>query len=59
MSPFSKIIEIRLNDEKRKLIKIEDQIEFSSRKSPKEKTYVEVISLDYFKNFKELCEPTH
>ena len=61
-SPFkkivdgTKIIEIRLNDDKRKLIKVEDQIEFSSRENSNEKIYVEVISLDYFKNFKELCE---
>ena len=59
--PFNKIkngtktIEIRLNDEKRQLIKIGDIIEFENRTN-KEKIKVTVINLHKYNNFKELYE---
>ena len=59
--PFEKIkngdktIEIRLYDEKRRLIKKNDTIEFTNV-SNGEKIYVEVLKLHKFKNFKELYE---
>lgn len=58
-SPFNSIkngfktIEIRLNDEKRKLIKKNDIIEFTNI-SNEEKIKVRVIKLHKFKNFTEL-----
>ncbi|HCC22416.1 hypothetical protein A2480_01295 [Candidatus Uhrbacteria bacterium RIFOXYC2_FULL_47_19] len=51
-----KIDELRLNDEKRKLIKIGDQIEFSRRPDLKEKLIVKVISLNTYPNFVDLYE---
>ena len=61
-SPFkkiiegTKIIEIRLNDDKRKLLKVGDEIEFTSREDTTQKIMTEVVGLDVFKSFKELCE---
>lgn len=61
-SPFkkvidgTKVIEIRLNDEKRKLLRIGDEIEFTSREDSSQKILTEVTSLDVFKSFKDLCE---
>lgn len=48
-----KTIEMRLNDEKRSLIKIGDLIEFEN-KDTHEKVTCEVIGLYKFKNFEEL-----
>lgn len=61
-SPFkkviegTKIIEIRLNDDKRKLLKAGDEIEFTSREDSSQKILTEITSLDVFKTFKELCD---
>lgn len=49
----SKKIELRLNDEKRKLIKKNDIIEFTNRDTL-EVLCTEVIDLHYFKDFCEL-----
>lgn len=49
----TKTIEIRLNDEKRQLIKVGDIIEFENRIS-KEKIKVKVVALHKFINFDEL-----
>ncbi len=58
-SPFrsikagTKTVEMRLNDEKRQLIKIGDTIEFCHRKTG-EKLLTRVCNLAKFKNFEEL-----
>ena len=52
----TKVVEIRLNDEKRQLLKIGDEIEFSSKNNSEEKLKVEVVELYVFSSFKELCE---
>ena len=58
-SPFNliksgtKTIELRLNDEKRSLIKIGDKIEFTNRIT-EEKIVVEVINLHKYDSFLEL-----
>ena len=58
-SPFNrikdgtKIIELRLNDEKRKLLKVKDLIEFTN-KTTLEVITVEVIGLYKYSNFQEL-----
>lgn len=55
--PFEKIKsgikknEIRLNDEKRKLVKIGDKIEFLKRPKLKEKIVVLVTGINYFENY--------
>lgn len=57
--PFTKIklgkktIELRLNDEKRKLIKIGDIINFTNRKT-NEDLKTRVVNLYYYNNFEEL-----
>lgn len=57
--PFEKIkartktIELRLNDEKRQLLKPKDIIEFTNR-TTKEKILVEVIKLHNYESFEEL-----
>ena len=48
-----KNIEMRINDEKRQLIKIGDNIQFVNRFT-NEIIYTEVINLYYFNNFEEL-----
>lgn len=59
-SPFEKIkkgkktIEIRLNDEKRQLLKIGDKIEFSLITDPSYIVKTEIIGLDVFPTFKEM-----
>lgn len=59
--PFEKIkrktktVELRLYDEKRKLIKIGDIIEFENRVT-QEKINVEVVKIHIFKSFKELYQ---
>ena len=49
----TKTIELRLNDEKRRIIKVNDIIEFTSRVTG-EKIITKVIKLHYFSNFEEL-----
>ena len=49
----SKTIELRLNDEKRRLLKIKDLIEFTNRETL-EKMLVEIINLHHYSNFDEL-----
>jgi len=48
--------ELRLNDEKRRLIKIGDRIEFSKRPDFQEKLTVEVVSLNTYPDFATLYE---
>lgn len=57
--PFMKIkngtktIEIRLNDEKRQLLKVGDYIEFTNRET-EEKIVVQIEAIYKFSNFEEL-----
>ena len=51
----SKKIEIRLYDEKRKLVKVKDEIEFTNLEN-NEKIKVRVIKIHKFKTFKELFD---
>ena len=59
-SPFEKIkngtktIEIRLNDEKRQLLKVGDSIEFSLMTDPTQTIKIEVVGLEKFPTFKEM-----
>lgn len=59
-SPFTKIkngsktIELRLNDEKRRQVKVGDFIEFSLLGNPKEKIQTRVTALHRFDTFREL-----
>ena len=58
--PFSrinsgeKVIETRTNDEKRQLVNIDDEIEFTSLENSNKKLLVKVIGLSKFKSFKDL-----
>ena len=49
----TKTIELRLNDEKRQLLKINDLIEFTNRTN-NEKILVEIDNLYYYSSFEEL-----
>lgn len=51
-----KTIELRLYDEKRKNIKINDIIEFQHLENPNLKIKTKVIDLHIFKNFKEFYQ---
>ncbi len=53
MKNGSKTIELRLNDEKRQLLKVNDFIEFTNRETL-EKILVVIIDLFKYPNFKEL-----
>lgn len=59
-SPFEKIkngtktVEIRLNDEKRRLLKVGDRIEFSLMTDANQKTLTEITGLGTYPTFKEL-----
>ena len=59
-SPFEKIregtktIEIRLNDEKRQLLQVGDEIEFTSLHNPEQTILTEVVELLHFPTFEEL-----
>jgi ASC-1-like (ASCH) protein len=61
-SPFRKtvegrkVIEMRLNDGKRRSLKIGDEIEFSNRDNPTERAKVEITDLKQFSTFKDICE---
>jgi ASC-1-like (ASCH) protein len=50
----TKRIEIRLNDEKRRLIKIGDTITFYKMPEEKESITVKVVDLLHYKSFKDL-----
>lgn len=52
----TKIIELRLNDEKRQKIKIGDKIEFSCAENIEDKLLVKVTALYKAEDFKTLCE---
>jgi len=52
----TKIYEIRLNDEKRKLIQKGDTIEFLKEPDKVETLIVDVEGVLYFKNFEEMLE---
>lgn len=49
-----KTIELRLNDEKRKLISIGDKIKFSLIDSPNQSIETDVVNLHRFTSFREL-----
>lgn len=51
----SKTLELRLNDEKRQLIKVGDEIEFSHATEPIQKILVTVEDLYHYPTFKDLC----
>ena len=51
-----KTIELRLSDEKRKLIHIEDEIEFSQIKDPNQKCFKKVKALYRAQDFEQICE---
>ena len=51
-----KIYELRMNDEKRREIKVSDEICFIKEPELKEYFYKSVKALHYFKDFKELSE---
>lgn len=51
-----KIYELRMNDDKRKEIKIGDEVCFLKEPYLKEYLYKKVVNLHYFKDFKELSE---
>jgi ASC-1-like (ASCH) protein len=59
-SPFEKIksgsktIEIRLNDEKRQLLRVGDQIEFSLMTDSDQKILTEILGLETYPSFQEL-----
>jgi ASC-1-like (ASCH) protein len=50
----NKVIEIRLNDEKRKLLKIGDEIEFQIMNDETKKILTKIIDLSVFPSFKEM-----
>jgi len=50
------IIETRINDEKRRLLSIGDEIEFENRENPEEKLRVKIIDLIIKPTFSELYD---
>lgn len=56
MKNGTKRIEIRLNDEKRKDLKIGDVIVFQKESELKEELYTQIVNLMVKRNFKELIE---
>ncbi|MFZ2049071.1 MAG: ASCH domain-containing protein [Minisyncoccia bacterium] len=60
--PFGRIsnrtqsVEVRINDEKRKALRIGDEIEFELRGNPERRFVAKVVELLHFKTFKELYE---
>ena len=56
MKSGNKIIEIRLNDEKRQKVKIGDTIVFHKLPEDGEKLSVRVLALLYYKDFKSLYQ---
>lgn len=55
ISNGSKTIELRLRDEKRRLIHIGDEIEFSQTNNPTQKCLKKVKALYEAKDFEQLC----
>lgn len=61
-APFERIlhgtqrIEVRLNDEKRRLLKVDDEIEFISREDAAKTFKARVVDLLYFKSFHDLYD---
>lgn len=53
-----KLIELRLNDDKRQKIKVRDIIEFSRRPDCTEKIKVKVLELHKYKTIKKFVEST-
>jgi ASC-1-like (ASCH) protein len=51
-----KKIEIRLFDEKRKLLKVGDEIEFSNLQGLNEKLIVEILKLERFDTFSDMLD---
>lgn len=49
----TKTVEIRLDDEKRQLMKVGDCIEFISRENPEDTIKVEITNIDKFDSFKD------
>lgn len=52
----NKNVEVRINDEKRRKLKIGDELIFLKRPLEDEKINAKVISLDYYDNFNKLVE---
>ena len=52
----SKNVEVRINDEKRRQLKVGDTLIFLKRPDDKEEIKAVVTSLDYYDNFKELVD---
>ena len=52
----TKTIEIRINDDKRRRLKVGDTIEFESRADPGRVVTAEIVALPTFKTFKEMFE---
>ena len=52
----TKKVEARLNDEKRRKLKVGDTLEFLKRPLEEEKILASVTSLDYYPNFEELVK---
>ena len=61
IDPFEKIkngtktLELRLNDKKRQLIKVGDEIEFSLMSDLEQKVLTYVEGVYHFSNFRDLC----
>ena len=52
----TKNIEVRLNDEKRRKLTVGDTLIFLKRPDDSESIKAKIISLDYYKDFKELVD---
>lgn len=51
-----KDIEVRVNDEKRRKLKVGDDLIFLKRPFDEESIYAKVVGLDYYNSFSELIE---
>lgn len=56
MREGTKTIEVRLFDEKRQTLKVQDEIEFSLTTDPNQKIHVKILDLMRFKTFEELFQ---
>jgi ASC-1-like (ASCH) protein len=52
----TKILELRLCDEKRQMIRLGDEVEFSKASNPEEKINMQVTGLLIYKTFAELVQ---
>jgi ASC-1-like (ASCH) protein len=52
----TKVIEMRLNDEKRQRLLVEDTIDFLLAENLNEKVGAKIVGLEVFKTFKNLCD---